>query len=111
MNLTQNEIERLKDLMELGELTADQANVEKVKIARVQMVINKLPAAVRKALNSAVRSGELGHLKKDGHKPETYYHKSFEHLAIGARNTRERSIKNSCGGAYAAIQTLIGGKQ
>jgi|DEB0MinimDraft_6_1074348.scaffolds.fasta_scaffold357460_1 hypothetical protein len=95
MRLKQNHMERLQDLMQRGEITAEQANVEKVKMARVQMVISGLPADVRRALNAAVKRGELGHIKKDGAKPEVYFHPHFEHLAIGDRNRRARDVANS----------------
>lgn len=88
----QNDIETIKDRLHLGEITADQANVEMVRSDRFRMVINSLPASVRKALNAAVKTGELGHMKKEGHKPECYYHPTFKYLAIEARNRREREI-------------------
>lgn len=88
----QNDIEHLQDLMQKGQLTADQANVEMVKLQRYRMVINSLPAAVRKALNAAVKRGELGHMKKEGHKPECYFHPTFQYLAVAERNRREREV-------------------
>ena len=88
----QNDIETIKDRLHLGEITADQANVEMVRSDRFRMVINSLPASVRKALNAAVKTGELGHMKKEGHKPECYYHPTFKYLAVEARNKREREI-------------------
>ena len=95
MRLKQNHIEHLQDLMQRGEITSEQANVERVKMARVKMVINRLPSDVRKSLNAAVKRGELGHIKKDGHKPEVYFHPHFEHLAIGDRNQRARDVANA----------------
>ena len=89
MKLTQNHIEHLQDLMERGEITADQANVEMVKMGRVRLVTGKLPAKVRKALNNAVKAGELGHLKKEGKKPEAYFHPTFDYLAKQARRNYE----------------------
>lgn len=88
----QNDIERLKDLMQRGELSVDQANVQLVRDDRFRMVINTVPASVRRALNAAVRSGELGHMKKDGHKPECYFHPTFEYLAKAERASREREV-------------------
>ena len=88
----QNDIERLKDFMQKGELTADQANVKMVRDQRFRMVVNSLPAEVRKALNAAVKRGELGHMKKDGHKPECYFHPTFEYLAVAERKRREREV-------------------
>lgn len=91
----QNDIEHLQDLMQRGELSADQANVELVKIKRFRLITNSIPASVRKALNQAVKNGELGHMKKEGHKPECYYHPTFDYLAKGARRNHEERIKHS----------------
>lgn len=91
MDLTQNQQERLIDLMQRGELTADQANVEKIKMQRVSLVTCRIPAQVRKALNKAVKNGELGHIKKDGKKPEAYYHPDFKYLVNGERSAHERA--------------------
>ncbi|NJJ38569.1 hypothetical protein [Paenibacillus apii] len=89
--LEQNDIEWLRDMLSRGKITADQANVEKVRMARVQ-VVNRLPADVRNALNDAVKEGKLCHKKKDGRKPEVYYHPNFEHLANEERNCAEKKI-------------------
>lgn len=85
MKLSQNDLERIRDKMQQGLLSVDEANVEMVKCQRVRIVIGRLPMNVRKALNQAVKSGVLGHLKKDGYKPECYYFKPFKHLANEAR--------------------------
>lgn len=90
--LQQNDWERLMDRVQRGELTVDQANVEKVRMMRVQLVTNRLPASVRRALREAVKRGELAHMRKDGHKPEAFYHPSFEHLAHAERAAYERSV-------------------
>ena len=101
MPLIQNHIGHIQNKVELGELTIDQANVEMVKMARFRLVINSLPKQVRNSLNAAVKSGELGHFKKDGHKPEAYFVPEWEHLAKCARCDHEQSIKGC-----AAIITL-----
>jgi hypothetical protein len=98
MKLTQNHIERLQDLLERGEITADQANVEKVKMARVQVVTCRLPAQVRKALNEAVKSGELCHTKKNGKRPEVYYHPNFEYLAKQSQREHEQATLKALAG-------------
>ena len=92
MKLTQNHIEHLNDQIHCGIITADEANVERVRIARVQVVTGKLPAQVRKALNAAVKRGYLGHWKRDGNKPEVYFHPTFDYLAREARNKHEHKI-------------------
>jgi len=101
MPLTQNHIEHLKDLLERGEITAEQANVEKVKMARVQLVTGRVPADVRRALNAAVRRGELAHWKKDGKKPEVYFHPNFDYLAKEARSKHERNTISAIAGVMA----------
>ncbi len=87
----QNDIERLQDQLQRGLITADQANVQMVRNERVR-IISKLSRDVRVALNKAVKNGELGHMKKEGRKPEVYYHPSFEYLANEARNKEEYRI-------------------
>jgi len=88
MQVSQNQLEQLKDLMSKG-MSAAQANVELVKIQRVHLCTSRVPADVRKALNAAVKSGELAHMKKDGSKPECYYHPKFEYMAKNERYSHE----------------------
>ncbi|AKG36072.1 hypothetical protein [Paenibacillus durus] len=95
--LNQNDLEYLKDMVGRGEMTAAQANVEKVRMARV-MVVTRLFAEVRSALNAAVKTGELRHKKKDGRKPEVYYHPNFEHLANEARDRAEKEMLEALAG-------------
>lgn len=102
----QNDIERLKDLMQRGEITAAQANVQMVRDQRFRLVISGLPADVRKALNAAVKAGELGRMKKEGHKPECYYHPTFKYLAVEARNKREREISGASRSVMATMSEL-----
>lgn len=102
----QNDVVHLKDLIQRGELTADQANVQMVRNERVRVVVNSLPTNLRKALNSAVRAGELGHIKKDGHKPECYFHPTFEYLAKAERARREREVIRLSGTAQVCMSDL-----
>jgi len=97
----QNDIIHLQDMMQKGVITVDEANVQMVKDQRFRLVINRLPSAVRKALNEAVKRGELGHMKKEGHKPECYYHPTFDYLAKSARNQRERDVIRISGSVLA----------
>jgi len=89
--INQNDLEYLQDIMERGNITADQANVEMVRMARVRVINGSMPASVRKALNTAVKNGELMHKSKSGKKPEVYYHPNFEHLANEERNRIEKN--------------------
>lgn len=100
MALSQNNLEYIKNQLELGQITVDQANVEMVKMARVKLITTRVPAQVRKAFNAAVKAGELAHKSKDGRKPEVYFHPSFEYLANQARASAEldtlRAIAGIC---------------
>lgn len=82
----QNNRERVMDQLNRGVISADEANVQMVLDERFRMVVHRLPREIRKALNDAVKNKKLGHLKKDGLKPEVYYHPNFKYLAIEARN-------------------------
>jgi bifunctional pyridoxal-dependent enzyme with beta-cystathionase and maltose regulon repressor activities len=109
MKLKQNDREHLVDMVQRGEMTADQANVEKVRAMRVQLVTSRIPAQVRKALNEAVKRGELGHMKKDGRKPEAYYHPTFDYLARQERNEHERQVLNAVAGVLTRASDVYEG--
>lgn len=83
------------DLIERGEMTTDEANVEMVRAARVRIVSGSIPKNVRKSLNDAVKCGKLGRYKKDGKKPEVYFHPSFDYLARSERNRIEKDAIES----------------
>ena len=91
---SQNDFEHLKDLMECGLISADEANVRMVLNQRVK-VVSKLPRNVRTALNAAVRTGELCRMKKEGRKPEVFYHPDFRNQAVEARNQAENRQLNA----------------
>ena len=88
----QNILEHIKNKMELGQLTADEANVELVLAERVRIITNSVPRDVRTALNAAVKTGKLAHIKKQGHKPEAYYHPNFEYLMKEERGKHENHV-------------------
>ena len=100
IELSQNDREALQDLVSRGKMTAAEANIEMVRMVRAKVIVGSLPAEVRRALNAAVKAGTLGHMKKDGLKPEVYYHPNFEHIANGERNRIEteslRAIASVC---------------
>lgn len=104
MELNQNDREHLIDMVQRGEMTADQSNVAKVLAKRVHLITSRLPSEVRRALNAAVKRGELGHMKKDGHKPEVYYHPTFEYLVAGERNEYARSVIRAVAGVMARTE-------
>lgn len=88
----QNDMDGVKDRLDRGILSVDEANVEMIRLQGVRLISNKLPASVRKALNAAVKSGRLGHMKKEGHKPEAYFHPNAIWRAKEKRNNVEREI-------------------
>jgi hypothetical protein len=81
-----NSLDYVKDQMGKGLMTVDEANVYMARAARVVMVTTRLPAAVRQAYGNAVKSGSLCHVKKDGPKPEAFYHPEFAYLVASERN-------------------------
>ena len=79
------------NLLSIGELkSTDEANVYIVKLMGVKLVFGSIPADVRKALNAAVKTGELGHIKKDGLLIEAYHHKNARAEALEARQKYAR---------------------
>jgi hypothetical protein len=90
MGNRQNAIEHVTDQMQQGKMTAAEANVIMVQIEGVRIVNGKIPSDVRKALNAAVKVGELGHIKKDGLQPEVYHHKNARGRAIEERRRIQR---------------------
>ena len=96
--IKQNDMEYLKDVVQQGKITADEANIRKVEMQRVLMCVGTIPASVRKALNAGVKTGRLEHKKKDGHKPEVYYKVGFEHIANAERNDYAKSVVKAIAG-------------
>jgi len=92
-NNKQNNLESIKDKLQRGVITVDEANVEKVLCQRVLLVNGKIPASVRKALNDAVKKEILAHWKKMGLAPEVYFHPNFRYLAKEAISKHLSNIK------------------
>jgi hypothetical protein len=65
-----------------NEESRSMPNVAQIRAQATRIIKGKIPASVRKELNNGVRLGLLGHLKKDGLKPEVYYHPDHRHGAI-----------------------------
>lgn len=105
MHSYQNALEIATDKMQQGLITADQANVLVVQMMGVR-VITKIPADVRKALNAAVKVGELGHIKKEGLKPEVYHHKNARAKALEIREREIREALSILSKAFAPPDTI-----
>ena len=93
MPFNKNDLERIQDQLQQGKMTADQANVQIVRQKGVKLILNRLPANVRRSLNAAVKAGELGHLRKDGLKPEAYFHPNSASRARQDRENHENEIR------------------
>lgn len=98
MQINQNDMEHIKDMMQQGKMTADEANICKVETQRVLLCVGTIPASVRKDLNAGVKTGRLEHKKRDGRKPEVFYKKGFEHIANAERNQYERDCVKAIAG-------------
>ena len=57
-------------------------NVQDILTGATRVIRGRVPAQVRAELRAAVKAGVLGRLKKDGLKPEVYYHPDHKHGAI-----------------------------
>lgn len=68
----QQALQYAKGLIDGGMSVAD-ANVELVRMMGVRLV-GRLDRATRSALMAGVKDGRLGHLAKDGLKPEAFFH-------------------------------------
>jgi hypothetical protein len=49
-------------------------NTEQIRKHATRVVRGRIPASVRKELMNSVKLGLLGHLKRDGLKPEIFFH-------------------------------------
>lgn len=62
-------------------------NVQLIMAKGFRLIRGPIPAQVRKELRAAVKSGVLGHIKRDGLLPEVFFHNIHPHCytAIDAR--------------------------
>lgn len=70
-------------------------NAELIRCQSTRIVRGRIPAEVRKELMEAVKAGYLGRLKKDGLKPEIFFHPDHYHGAVDRQN-REASYAVKC---------------
>lgn len=77
-------------------------NVQQILIQATRVIRGKIPAQVRKELREAVKAGVLGHLPKDGLKPEIFFHPDHKH---GAADRQKSEAAYSVG----CIATVMAG--
>lgn len=86
-------------LMDQG-MSLDDANVEVIRMMGVRIVVAGFDRRTRAALMAGVKSGKLGHLKKDGMKPEAFFHPNSLANAKEERsriaNAGIRAIQSCC---------------
>lgn len=70
-------------------------NVEDILARATRVIRGPVPARVRKQLSAAVKAGVLGHLKKDGLKPEIFFHPDHRNGAI-ERQKSEAAYSLKC---------------
>ncbi|HEX2753668.1 MAG TPA: hypothetical protein VHP34_11310 [Alphaproteobacteria bacterium] len=70
-------------------------NVSQILCQGMRVIRGKIPLGVRKELSAAVTAGVLGRLKKDGLKPEIFFHPSHKNGAVD-RQKREALYGVQC---------------
>lgn len=91
----QNDMEHILDLLDRNEITLYRANIMMIQVEGFRLIKSSIPRSTRKSLNAAVKNCEIGHLKKEGNKPEAYFKLNCRSSAIEARNNHERSVSNA----------------
>lgn len=76
-------------------------NVANILSHGSRIIRGPVPSRVRKDLNAAVKAGVLGHFKKDGLKPEIFFHPDHRN---GAIEQRQREV----GYAVKCIAGVVG---
>lgn len=70
-------------------------NVSQILVQGTRKIIGRVPARVRKELREAVKAGVLGHMPKDGLKPEMFFHPDRKNSAKDIRQ-READYAIRC---------------
>lgn len=70
-------------------------NVANILAQATRVIRGRIPAQVRAELRAAVKAGVLGHLKKDGLRPEIFFHPAHKNGAI-ERQRREAEYSIAC---------------
>lgn len=89
---------------ELGKIDHNKRNVYVVQLMGVR-VVERIPREVRAELNCAVKAGEIGHIPKDGLRPECYHHKNARGNALELRDKIYHEARAAAMAARAAIMT------
>ena len=88
-----------RDMVEKGETTTP--NVEIVRMMGVRILRCKIPQQVRKELTAGVKAGRIGHLKKEGLRPEAYFHPNSRWKALELQDKAARESVEALRAVYA----------
>ena len=87
----------------LSRYTGDYGpNVEQILVHATRVVRGRIPSQVRAELRAAVAAGVLGRLKKDGLKPEVFFHPDHKH---GAIDLQKREAEHAIGNIASVMAT------
>jgi hypothetical protein len=70
-------------------------NAENIRAQASRVIAGRIPAQVRAELRAAVAAGYLGHIAKDGLKPEIFFHPDHKNGAV-ERQQREAAYSVQC---------------
>lgn len=87
------------------ELHRTMPNVEQIRFQATKVVQGRIPQQVRAELMRGVKLGLLGRLKKDGLKPEIFFHPDHKNGAI-ERQKREAAYSAGC-----IAKVVVGGEE
>lgn len=90
-----------KDQVDRGNITADQANVEIIRMMGVREINGRISRETRRSLMDAVKKGELGRIAKTTYSPEFFFHPNSEWRA---KEMKDRITKQS----FKSILKVIG---
>jgi hypothetical protein len=71
------------------------ANVAQIREKGFRLITAKIPQTIRRELAQGVKDGLLGHLKRDGLRPEAYFHPNSKWRALEARDRVERQAREA----------------
>ena len=72
-------------LWEKGELDGIGPNAMVVRLMAARLITTRVPRGVRDELMAAVKLGKLGHIKKEGLRPEAFHHPNARAYALDLR--------------------------
>lgn len=81
-------------------------NVTNILVQASRVIRGRVPAQVRKELMAAVKAGVLGRLKRQGLKPEIFFHPNHLHGAIERQRREFEYSANLIKGVFAKQERI-----